>query len=357
MINHNGNYILKLIDVYNCIQDKVTKNLISNGAPSNKVFHVSSLIEIRLRNLSLIMFHHIIVPMKIFKVTLLFSVFSLLIISGCTPRSTSSQNFPGQVTLIENKGSDTIVNLALAWAEEYQVINPAVRLSVTGGGSGTGIAALINGTVDIANASRRMKEEEKESAINNGSTPVEFIIARDAIAIIVNPENPVDNLTLKQISDIYSGKINNWQEIGGDNRPIVRLSRETNSGTHVYFLEQVIRLGEKENKTLFSPKTLLLPSSEGIGAEIRQNPNAIGYDGLGYVTEDMKVIGVATSPSESFVLPSSETVNSGEYPIARDLYMYTRVEPTGGIKDYLDWILSTEAQQIVTALGFVAITE
>ena len=202
-----------------------------------------------------------------------------------------------------------------------------------------------------------MKEEEKETAINNGANPVEFVIARDAIAIIVNPENPIDNLTLQQISNIYSGKVNNWGELGGEDRPIVRLSRETNSGTHVYFLEEVVRLGDKENKTLFSPDTLLMPSSEGIGAEIRQNPNAIGYDGLGYVTEEMKVIGVATSPGGEFVLPSSETVDSGAYPVARDLYMYTNGVPTGIIKDYLDWILTAEAQNIVTELGFISIAK
>ncbi len=303
------------------------------------------------------LFRHIIGSMSIS--SKIFLVLSVLIIflPSCSLPANSSNPSSDTFSLIENKGSDTIVNLALAWAEEYQRINPAVRISVTGGGSGTGIAALINGTVDIANASRRMKEEEKESAINNGSNPVEFVIARDAIAIIVNPENPIDNLTLKQISDIYSGKINNWQEIGGEDRPIVRLSRETNSGTHVYFLEQVVRLGDKENKTLFSQDTLLLPSSEGIGAEIRQNPNAIGYDGLGYVTEEMKVIGVAISDGGEFVLPSSETVNNGAYPIARDLYMYSNGTPTGIIKDYLDWLLTPEAQNIVTELGFVAITK
>lgn len=281
----------------------------------------------------------------------------LLSFTSCSLPTTSPDNSSAPVSLIENKGSDTIVNLALAWAEEYQVVNPEVYLSVTGGGSGTGIAALINGTVDIANASRRMKEEEKDSAIQNGSNPVEFVIARDAIAVIVNPENPVDNLSLEQISDIYSGKITNWQEVGGEDRPIVRLSRETNSGTHVYFLEEVVRLGDKENSTLFSPNTLLLPSSEGIGAEIRQNPNAIGYDGLGYVTEDMKVLGVALTTNGKFVLPSIDTVNSGQYPIARDLYMYTREEPSGTIEEYLDWILSAEAQKIVAELGFVPITK
>jgi phosphate transport system substrate-binding protein len=275
--------------------------------------------------------------------------------TGCSFLNSSEGSSTEPISIIQNKGSDTIVNLALAWAEEYQVINPTVQLSVTGGGSGTGIAALINGTVDIANASRKMKDEEKETALSNGSDPVEFVIAQDAIAIIVNLENPVDNLTLQQISDIYSGKINNWQEVGGEDRPIVRLSRETNSGTHVYFLEVVIRLGQKENKTLFSQNTLLLPSSEGIGAEIRQNPNAIGYDGLGYVTEDLKVIGVAITAGSEYILPSAESVNNGTYPIARDLYMYTNGQPVGIIKEYLDWILSSEAQLIVTELGFVPI--
>jgi len=295
--------------------------------------------------------------MKISGVILLVISICALFLPGCSQISPPSEGSSAPISTIENKGSDTIVNLALAWAEKYQEIKPAVQLSVTGGGSGTGIAALINGTVDIANASRRMKEEEKQKAIDNGSDPVEFVIARDAIAIIVNPENPVDNLTLEQISDIYSGKINNWQEIDGEDRPIVRLSRETNSGTHVYFLEEVIRLGQKDNNTLFSSTTLLLPSSEGIGAEIRQNPNAIGYDGLGYVTDDLKVIGVSAVGSEVFILPSSTTVYSGEYPIARDLYMYTNGPPTGAIKEYLNWILSEEAQNIVAELGFVPVSE
>lgn len=281
----------------------------------------------------------------------------LILQTSCTSLSSQTGSEPALVNTIENKGSDTIVNLALAWAEEYQIIQPEISISVTGGGSGTGIAALINGTVDIANASRQIKEEERESALANGSEPVEFVIARDAIAVIVHLDNPVDHLTLEQISDIYSGKITNWSEVGGEDRPIVRLSRETNSGTHVYFLEEVIRLGDKENTTLFSRDTLLLPSSEGIGAEIRQNPNAIGYDGLGYVTEEMKVIGVSTTSGEEYIYPSQETVNSGEYPIARDLYMYTNGQPEGIIADYLAWILSPDAQLIVSELGFVPINQ
>src|SRR5215216_4861216 len=288
------------------------------------------------------------------KLLLLIAIlFVLLSITSCGPASSTETASDSSAAYIENKGSDTIVNLALAWAEKYQADHPDVRISVTGGGSGTGIASLVNGTVDIANASRQIKSEEIDQAKSNGIDPVEHIIARDAIVVIVNPENPVHELTLKQISDMYSGKISNWSEVGGEDRPIVRLSRETNSGTHVYFLETVLRLGSKEDKTLFSTDTLLLPSSEGIIAEVRQNPNAVGYDGLGYVPKDLKMVAVAEKQGGAFVLPAIATVNDKTYPIARDLYMYTDGEPTGVIKDYLDWILSTDAQQIVADLGFV----
>ena len=282
-----------------------------------------------------------------------------LALAGCGTQSAQSST-GDTATTIQNKGSDTIVNLALAWAERYQTLEPDVRIAVTGGGSGTGIAALINGTVDLANASRQIKTEELEEAQANGIDPVEFIIARDAIAVIVHLDNPVNELTLQQISDIYSGKITNWQEVGGEDRSIVLLSRETNSGTHVYFLEEVIRLGESDNASnaaiLFSPDTLLLPSSEGIGVEVRQNPNAIGYDGLGYVTSDMKTVAVSRGPGEPYYSPTAETVNTGQYPIARDLYMYTAGEPQGQIKAYLEWILSPAAQEIVLELGFVPVT-
>jgi phosphate transport system substrate-binding protein len=278
---------------------------------------------------------------------------AFLFLTACGPTSSAETASDSQATYIENKGSDTIVNLALAWAERYQGAHPDVRISVTGGGSGTGIAALINKTVDLANASRQIKAEEVDEAKANGVEPVEHIIARDAIAVIVNPENPVNELTLQQISDIYSGKLTNWSEVGGEDRPIVRLSRETNSGTHVYFLETVLRLGNSKDKTLFSTNTLLLPSSEGIIAEVRQNPNAIGYDGLGYVPKDLKMIAIAMEAGGAYVLPSIATVNDKTYAIARDLYMYTNGEATGIVKEYLDWILSPEAQEIVVELGFV----
>ena len=279
--------------------------------------------------------------------------------SGCraSDGGTSGGQAQGQETYIENKGSDTIVNLALAWAESYQDTHSEVRISVTGGGSGTGIASLINNTVDIANASRRIKPEEIENAQANGVEPLEYVIARDAIAVIVHPDNPIKELTIPQISAIYTGEITNWKQLGGEDRPIVRLSRETNSGTHVYFLENVLRMGEKESELLFSMDTLLLPSSEGIIKEVGQNPNAIGYDGLGYITEEVKVVGVAVNPGQDYIYPSVETVNNGLYPIARELYMYTNGQPEGVLKEYMDWIFSDEAQKIVADLGFVPISQ
>lgn len=278
-----------------------------------------------------------------------------LLLAGCGSNSDPNGGSGGGGTYIQNKGSDTMVNLALAWAEAYQKIHPEILISVTGGGSGTGISALMNNTVDLANASRIISEEEIGQAQSLGFEPKQYIVAQDAIAVIVNRENPVDALTMEQISAIYRGEYTNWSELGGEDRPIVCLSRETNSGTHVYFLETVVRLGNKEDKSIFSPKTLLLPSSEGIIAEVRDNPNAIGYDGLGYVTDEVKTLAIAPAPGEEPILPSIETVNNAAYPISRELFMYTRGEPNDTIKAYLEWILSPEAQEIVRSLGFVPV--
>jgi len=287
---------------------------------------------------------------------LLIAATLLLTACGGTVSSAADSGAPAQVQgYIENKGSDTLVNLALAWAEEYQNQFPGIQISVTGGGSGTGFEALINETIDLANASRGIKPEEIEEAKSAGFEPIEFIVANDAIAVIVHPDNPVSELTLKQVSKIYKGEYTNWQQLGGEDRPIVRLSRETNSGTHVYFLEEVVRLGSSEDKSIFSMDTLLLPSSEGIIAEVSSNPNAIGYDGLGYVTEHVKMIALAKENGGDFILPSAATVMNGQYPISRHLFMYTRGEPQGALADYLAWILAPQAQQIVEALGFVPV--
>ncbi len=213
--------------------------------------------------------------------------------AGCSARVDGNAS-PGRSAVRDQcVGSDTLVNLALAWAEAWMTEHPEVRISVTGGGSGTGIAALVAGTVDIANASREMSVEEIAAARANGIEPVRHVVALDAIAVVVHPSNPVNGLTLEQVSAVFTGSVTRWTGLGGEDRPVVLLSRESNSGTYVYFLEQVVRLGRKDAKDLFSSETLLMPSSEGISTEVRQNRNAIGYDGLGYVTLDQKTVALA----------------------------------------------------------------
>ncbi len=282
----------------------------------------------------------------------------LLTACGTSDEAVSAGQQDGEpVRSIQNKGSDTLVNIALAWAETYRNIEPDVDIAVTGGGSGTGIAALINGTVDIANASRPMKENEIEDARSNGIEPVEHVVAIDALAVIMHPENPVSQLTIEQLSDVFTGRIGNWKELGGDDAPIIIVSRETNSGTHVYFLEEVVRRGDSDNTDIFAPQTLLMPSSVGITSEIRRNPNAIGYDGLGYVDpEHEKIVAVARNDDSPYVLPSAETASDNSYPLSRNLFMYTAGEPEGALADYLSWVMGPEGQEIVAELGFVPLT-
>ncbi len=279
----------------------------------------------------------------------------LIVSSACSrPSRTDAPVGTGSVA-IQNKGSDTLLQLAQAWAETYREVRPDVKIAVTGGGSGTGIAALIQGTADIANASRPMKEGEKEQARANGIEPVEHVVAIDALAVIVNPANPVDRLTIGQLSDIFTGRITNWAEVGGRDAPIVLLSRETNSGTHVYFLENVVRRGEKDNRDIFAPQTLFMPASVGITSELQRNDKGIGYDGLGYVTADEKMLAVAPSPEGPYVLPAVETAKDGSYLLSRPLFMYTAGEPRGEIAVFLDWVRGPGGQKIVADLGFVPV--
>ena len=290
----------------------------------------------------------------------LVALLAAAMIAGCAgrraaapgPAGSTAAGASSKAASIQITGSDTLVNLALAWAERYMSEHPEVRISVTGGGSGTGIASLINGTIDIADASREMSAEEIAEAKKNGITPVRFTVALDAIAVVANKDNPVHGLTLQQLSDLYTGKTTSWAGVGGRPGPVVLLSRESNSGTYVYFLEQVVRMGNAKGKALFSPETLLMPSSQGIISEVVQNPNAIGYDGLGYVTAEQKVIGVARTAAGPYVQPSAKTVLDSSYPISRPLFMYTAGKPNAAVDAYLKWILG-EGQSIVKDIGFV----
>lgn len=254
---------------------------------------------------------------------------------------------------IQIKGSDTMVNLGQAWAEEYMKRNPSVTLSVTGGGSGTGIAALINGTCDIAESSRAIKPKERDQAKEKGTDVKEFQVAIDALVVAVNPQNPVDKLTIPQLSDIFTGKVTNWKDLGGPDERITVLSRERNSGTHVYFLEHVVRRGNEKGPEEFAKEVLMMPSSQAITDEIAKSKGAIGYYGLGYLNESNKPLDVAAADGKPYVKPSSAAATDGSYPIARPLYFYTPGEPRAEVKSFIDFCLSDDGQKVVVKVEFV----
>lgn len=256
---------------------------------------------------------------------------------------------------IQIKGSDTMVNLGQAWAEGYMKSHPDSFVAVTGGGSGTGIAALLNKTCDIAESSRSIKQKEIGQAKANGVNPKEITVALDGLAVVVNPKNPIGKLTVDQIADIFTGKTTNWKDVGGENGPIVLLSREANSGTYVYFKEHVLRRGDEKRTEEFSDTALLLPSSQAIADEIAQNKNAIGYYGMGYISKTQKPIAVAKDSKSPYVESTVENVLSSKYYISRPLYMYTDGGPKGTVKDFLDFVLSKEGQEIVRKIDFVPI--
>jgi len=241
---------------------------------------------------------------------------------------------------LQVKGSDTMVNLGQAWAEEFMKIHPEISIAMTGAGSGTGIAALIAGTTDIAQCSRNME-------------PKEIHVANDGIVLVVNPANPVGKLTVQQLSDIFTGRIKNWKEVGGSDEKIVALSRERNSGTHVFFLEHVVKLGEKKNKNEFAPTVLMMPSSQAIIEEVISSTSAIGYVGLGYLTNKEKALAIAKSNGAAYVLPSIKTVTAKQYPISRSLLFYTNGAPSGEVKSFVDYVLSPAGQKIVLKMDFV----
>ncbi len=274
--------------------------------------------------------------------------------SSSDENDTNGTDSPATKTIIKNKGSDTMVNLAQAWAEVYS--NDTVSVEVSGGGSGTGVAALINGTVDIANCSRQVKDKEKQQAkANTGKEPIEFIVGYDALAVYVHKDNPIDKITIPQLAEIYGedGTITKWNNLGVANSgcssdKIIRISRQSNSGTYFYFREAL--LGKERD---FELGSLDLHGSKDVVEVVGRTLCAIGYSGMGYATDHVKMLKVATTSEETYYSPNLENVLAKSYPIARPLYMYSLGEPTGEAKAYLDWILSPEGQKIVQELGFV----
>lgn len=260
--------------------------------------------------------------------------------------------------VIQNKGSDTLVNVAQAWAEAYQKVNPNVVVAVTGGGSGTGIAALINGTVDIANASRAMKPKEIELAEKHGQHPVKHVVGFDALAVFLNPANPIDELSLAQLKEIYGaeGQYRKWTDLGVEvpgckDQEIVVVSRQNNSGTYVYFREAVLGEGD------FRLGTRDMHGSKDVVDLVAHTPCAIGYSGLAYATDEVKMACIDVEDGGTCVSPSIATALDGSYPIARPLFMYTNGEPAGPVGDYLKWIMGKEGQCIILEKGYAPAVE
>ena len=263
-----------------------------------------------------------------------------------TPDDTSSEEPAAELTgSITVEGSDTMVNLGQAFAEVFMDEFDGVDVSVAGGGSGTGIASLINGTVDFANSSRAIKDEEIDQAGANGVEVTDFVVAYDGIAVVVNPSLDVEDITFEQLGAIYRGEITNWSEVGGPDLGIVLLSRDTSSGTYAFFLEHVVQQDDKE--AVYSVDARLLPSTQAIVDETIANEAAIGYVGLGYVVPEINVLAV------DGVQASVAGVQDGSYNVARPLFMYAAGELSEASQAYIDWIQSADGQAVVAELGFV----
>lgn len=289
------------------------------------------------------------------------------IFTGCGPKQTGSSGpaaEPGASETAGNaaatgarnsitiKGSDTMVHLVTAWSDAYMKAHPEAKISVTGGGSGTGVAALLNGTTDICASSRDLNEEEKKSAGGKGLKLTDLTVARDALSIIVHPNNPVNELTTDQIASIYTGEVTNWKDLGGPDETIVVASRESSSGTYMFFQEHVLK------KKDYTPSALLLPATSAIVQTVADSTGAIGYVGLGYVHEaggKVKAIAVKASADAPAVMPTVETVLNNEYSIARPLFLIISKEPTGTAKGFLDFCLGDEGQKIVVDAGYVKV--
>ena len=265
----------------------------------------------------------------------------MTIFAGCGRKSENR--------VIQIKGSDTILNLTQKVTEEFLKENPKSKISVTGGGSGTGIAAKLNKTADVAMASREIKDEELAKATENNVKIKEVIIGYDAISIITNKNNAVTNLTTEQLKDIYLGKITNWKEIGGADKKIVVLSRDSSSGTHVYFKEHILRNGDSKGTEEFGSTVLFLPSNEAIKQQVNNVDGAIGYIGLGYLDDTIKILSIDN------VIPTVENVKNKSYSISRAVYWYVDEEMTETTKQLVEYMLSDKGQKIVLDEGFVSI--
>ncbi len=264
-----------------------------------------------------------------------------LMLSGCG--GGESGRVARSVTV---KGSDTMVILGQRWAETYMKIHPDRRIQVTGGGSGTGIAALINGGTDICEASRPMNEKERAMVRQrHGRDVKEIPVALDGVAVYVTQSSPIESLTEPQLKSIYTGTITNWRDVGGNDGRIVAYSRENNSGTYVFFKEHVL-----DNQD-FARDVQTLPGTAAVVNAVSKDPASIGYGGIAYAS-GIKALAIARDETSEAVVPSLETVESGRYPLSRQLFFYTIGEPAGETKAFIDWVLGPEGQKICEMVGY-----
>lgn len=292
---------------------------------------------------------------KIFYSTIIILI-SVLVISGCKRKNDGLER-----SVITVKGSDTMVNLAQKWAEIYMQNNPGVSIQVTGGGSGTGVAALLNGTTDLANSSRELKPSEIETARSKGIEPNVIEVALDGLAVIVHPDNGMDNITLKQVSDIFSGKIKNWKELGGADMPITLYGRENSSGTYEFFKEHVLGKDENGRQIDYAASTQVLQGTAALGEAVARDVKGIGYGGVGYFAErnDVKILHVKQNEDAPALSPAEDgrvnydAIWSGDYSISRYLFAFTNGEPQGALKGFIDFILSDEGQELVKSMEYI----
>jgi phosphate transport system substrate-binding protein len=284
---------------------------------------------------------------------------ALLLFSAACGQRTGPESQAPSTTVIQNAGSDTMVNLAQAWAEEYAAVESSVSVEVSGGGSGTGIASLINGTVDLVNSSRRIEPDEAARAAATGGEPQEHIVGFDALAVYVHRNNPLEEISLEQLADIYGehGRTIAWTQLGintpmCEDNEIILVSRQSNSGTFHYFREAL--LGDRGDMRL---GTIDLHGSKDVVEIVGRTPCALGYSGMGYATREVKMLRVSRKTGEPSYAPNVQNTLSGAYPVARPLYLYTHGKPAEKTCKYIRWILSDAGQQIVEETGYVPIPE
>jgi phosphate transport system substrate-binding protein len=261
----------------------------------------------------------------------------------------AARALPGVLSrhVVVARGSDTLRPLAQAWSEMLMARTSRIGVTVTGGGSGTGLAFLASGGCDIALSSRKMKKSESEAIVKAGRTPKATPVAIDAVVIAVHPSNPVADLSLPDLADIYTGRKTNWKEVGGDDRPIALLARDATSGTHVFFLEHVIRGGSDQSEATYAPATTFVSDPEAMAERIAADPRAIGYYGLGVKNEKNRHLPIAATEGAEAVAATADTAAAGKYPVARPLFIYTAGEPSAAAREYIDFCVSPEGQAVV----------